>query len=453
VRRNLDLDSTLFAVASGSLPSAVAILKISGPLAFPIAEKIFRPRSPERVFTRRREMWVGEFVSVESEPIDNGMLLSFVAPHSHTGEDTIEIHCHGATAILDRLQAELLKLGARPAERGEFSYRALLHEKLSAADIEALGDVFLAKTPADLAAIYRRKDEGLEREITSIRAHLVRSLAILDTAVDFADEYSEVVPRAVEPIQAAIRECSVVTHRYLSLKEEKAPPRIALVGRPNAGKSSLFNRLLGRYRAIVHAEPGTTRDVVEERIVLGGRTWVLTDTAGVRQHVEGPEAQGIEIGAQYLESASFWILVVDGTKGIGPVETDLLERFGHRPHAVLWNKRDLPEWASPPSTLGAIAFSSLVLGDLDELVRFGEVALKEVEPLVEGPLPSAVACAKLEKVAQTLAAVRQSIDRQTPPEYLAEEIRKITRDLEGVVGEIGIEDVLDRVFGEFCIGK
>jgi len=453
VRRNLDLSSTLFAVASGPLPSAVAIVKISGPEAFPISKKIFDTRSAERVFKRERGMWVGTFHSTDGKRIDDGVLLSFVAPHSHTGEDSVELHCHGATAIVQRLQEELLKLGARPAERGEFSYRALHHGKLSATEIDTLGDLFHAKSAGDLSAIYSRRSEGLELEISSIRNQLIRALAILDTAVDFTDEYSEVVPRSIEPIQVAIHGCSVITQRYLSLKDASSPPRIALVGRPNAGKSSLFNRVLGRYRAIVHAEPGTTRDAVEERIVLGGRPWTLTDTAGVRTEVEGPEAEGIEIGSQFLESSDFWILMVDGTQGIGPVETDLLERHGSRPHAVIWNKRDLPEWKSPPATLGALPFSSVLSEDLGEFIAFFESRLMGISPTVEGPLPTAVACAKLEKVIVQLRQVVKGVEQETPPEYLSEEIRKVLRDLESVVGEVQVDDVLDRVFGEFCIGK
>lgn len=398
-------------------------------------------------------MWFGTFHSSDGDRIDEGLALTFVAPHSHTGEDAVELHCHGAPAIVERLQAELLKWGARPAERGEFSYRALHHGKLSAAEIDTLGDVFHAKGARDLSAIYARRPEGLEREIGAIRADLIRALAILDTAVDFTDEYSDVVPGAVKPIQAAIHASQVITQRYLSLKEAGSPPRIALVGRPNAGKSSLFNRVLGRYRAIVHAEPGTTRDAVEERILLSGRPWTLTDTAGVRSEASGPEAEGIEIGSQFLESADFWVLMVDGSLGMGKVEAELLERHAGKPHAVVWNKRDLPTWSPPPPTLGALEFSSVLSEDLSRFIAFFEDKLSVVHPPPSGPLPTATACAKLEKVQSALAEILVGVERSVPPEILSEGIRKSLRDLESVVGEVQTDEVLDRVFGEFCIGK
>ena len=445
MRRNVDLSSTLFALASGSLPSAVAIVKLSGPDTFSISSKIFRPR-----VERARGIWKGSWFTSEGVFIDEGIVLSFVAPHSHTGEDTIEFHCHGAVAIVRQLQEELLKLGARPAEKGEFSYRAIQHGKVSPGELETLGDLFLARSPEDLSAIYGRRDAGLEKEIEKIRANLIRALAIYDTAVDFSDEYSQVVPRAVEPIQLAIQECSVITQRYDRLKEPQKPPRIALVGRPNAGKSSLFNRVLGRYRAIVHVDPGTTRDVLEETVLLNGRAWTLTDTAGVRAEVQGPEALGIELGTRYLEGAAFWILVVDGTVGLGEVEAELLERHGAKPHLILWNKRDLPEWNLPQATLGAQAFSSVLPEDLDALLSRPEFSKGAVE---QGPLPTAVAVAKLNQVRETLSGLLASMAKETPPEYLSEELRGGLRDLESVIGEVGVEDVLDRVFGEFCIGK
>lgn len=446
-KKNLDVSSTIFALTTGTLPSAVAIVKLSGPDAFAIAAQLFFPS--DNAFGARRGMWLGELRSPAGEHLDDILTLGFKAPHSHTGEDVVELHCHGSRSIISRLSHCLLELGARPAERGEFSYRAHLNGKTSAEELDTLGDVFLAREGGDLSRVYARKDGALATKIESLRQQILRVQAILDTAVDFTEEYSSVVMSALEPINAVIRECSVITHRYSSFKSGSNAPRMALVGRPNAGKSSLFNLLLCRYRAIVHAEPGTTRDVIEEDIEIDGRLWKLVDTAGVRPGTAGAEAQGIELGEEFLASSGFWILVVDGTDGLTPVETHLLERYHTKPHVIAWNKKDLSSWGAPPDTLGAVGVSAQTAEGLDQL----KASLRTALPPETDLLPSSVQNARLERVLEKLGNLRTQLENGAPPEILAEEGRGILSSLELVVGTITTEDVLDRLFADFCIGK
>jgi tRNA modification GTPase len=455
VRRPLDTSETIFALITGPLPTAVGVVRVSGPQAFSIAKKIFKPHQGSD-FRRERAMTLGALEDGEGKKIDEGLALSFVAPHSFSGDDTIEFQCHGSIPVIHRLERVLEGLGARPAERGEFSYRALIAGKLNPERIEELGDLYLAREPADLAAIYRRKEAGLQTQIQALRGNLVRLQAILDTAVDFSDEYARVTHQAEAPLTQVIQGCSSIIQRYESFRAGRATPRLVLAGRPNAGKSSLFNALLCRYRAIVHEEPGTTRDVIEEDIEWEGRRWKLVDTAGVREVGAGAELQGMELGDDYLSVSQFWILVVDGTVGIGAAELSLLDRHGKVPHLIVWNKQDLPHWHPPShgfSSGRTVALSVTTEDNLSRLLEGLREELAKVTFREDGALPTAVQTARLRSVRDCLEELRRELAGEVPPEFLAERNRQVIQQLEEVIGEVDAEEVLDRIFHDFCIGK
>ena len=454
LRKNLNLETTIFALASGALPSAVAIEKISGSAAFEIAAQLFFPHQGEKV-RRERAFRFGELRDLSGQKIDDCLMLSFVGPHSHSGEDSIEFHCHGSESIVRKLEDVLLSLGAVPAGRGEFVYRAYLNGKVTASEMDSLGDVYLAREPADLEKIYSRKDGSLQKKVAELRENLIRTQAILDTAVDFSEEYSSVVSQAKPPLIQTIHECSEIIQRYSVFRGGSSVPRLVIAGRPNAGKSSLFNALLGRYRAIVHEEAGTTRDVIEEDIEVVGRRWKLVDTAGFRQSEEIREKEGIELGENFLSSASFWILVVDGSLGLSPEEEELIRKYGDKPHLIVWNKQDLKEWHVPghQTAKGSlIASLSAKTGEgimgLWNLLE-GELARRDAS----GPLPTSVQSRRLEGALGSMKHLLAKLEANELPEYLAELNREASTSLDSVVGQIGVEDVLDRVFGEFCIGK
>jgi len=453
LRKNLSLEDTIFALTSGALPSAVAVVKMSGPEAFAISEKIFFPHNEK--LSKKRSVWTGILKTRDNQKIDNIVAVTFVGPHSHSGEDTVEFHCHGSVAVVKLLERELLALSARPASRGEFSYRALLNGKQTPTDLENLGDVFKASHSADLEAIYKRKDGGLEREIESFRSKLISLQAVLDTAVDFTDEYSHVVEQAAASVESIIRGCSVVTHRYSRFKNGKSLPKMVLVGSPNAGKSSLFNALLGRYRAIVSAEAGTTRDAIEEQIEILDRPWNVVDTAGFRSTDSAIEKEGIELGTSFLSSASIWILVIDGTVGLKKREVELLQSYRNIPHLVLWNKKDLNGWSAVSTPLSAKVIEGSVLNSFDIESFWCELEnlCRNTQIGETGPIPTAVQAARLETIGAALKELKDSIGLGLPPEILAEKNRSIMVQLENVVGKVEVDDVLGRIFSEFCIGK
>lgn len=455
--RDFDKKDTIFALVSGKLPSAVGVVRLSGPESFEIAKKLFIARNGREI-QKRRELCVGALRDILGKKIDDILLLTFVAPNSLTGEDVIELHCHGSVPIIENVRKVLGELGARAAERGEFSYRAYLNGKMKPSDLEALGDIFLATNAVDLRRIYERRDGSVERFVGSIRTRLLDLQAILDTAVDFSEEYQSVVQRAFKACDESIHECSKAIHRYSSFKDGAIVPRIVITGRSNAGKSSLFNALLGRYRAIVHEHPGTTRDAIEEDIEVASRRWKLVDTAGLRAMVGEVERQGLSLGSDFLGAASLWILVVDGTLGLGTQERELLSQHGTKSHIIVWNKKDLKEWGSPEPDVMIPDPPCLVSAKTGEGIEILWGIIEErLESLESGdddiPMPSRVQVARLERVVATLRELCHECRLDVPPEFLAEKNRMILRQLEYVIGEVTVEDVLDRIFAEFCIGK
>jgi tRNA modification GTPase len=451
-RKFLRFEDTIYARASGSLPCAVAIFRLSGGAVFDFARKYFR--GSQRESLEKRGMYYGALVDASSNEIDSVLLLSFVAPHSFTGQNVIEIQCHGSIAIAEKLESLFLSEGFRPATPGEFSYRAFHFGKLDSDSLEKLGDVFLARSAHDLERVYRRKDHSIENDIHKVREELVRLQAVLDTAVDFSDEYATVTHLAKGPLSRAKELCEGIASRYEAFRLGVQRPRLVLAGRPNAGKSSLFNALLCRYRAIVHSSAGTTRDAIEEDIEFGGRPWKLVDTAGVRSGLSEAERQGIELGAEFLESASYWVLVVDGTLGMSEAEQGLLDQFATIPHTIVWNKSDHADYHPPPGGLSGLVLEVSALNS-EAIKRLNDHLSGKAQPLPEASLalPTSVQAKRLRSAMANLSVLERELDESVPPEVLGERNRMVLQQVNSVIGDVGVEDVLDRVFSEFCIGK
>ena len=473
LRSNTDCSKTIFALASGALPSAIAVVKISGPKAFEVARTLFnsskQPKNhfmdPNGVFQetandlrREREMRLGDLKTLSGELIDSVLMLKFPLPHSHTGEDVVEFHCHGTEPIWRKIHDELIGFGLHPASPGEFSYRAYLNGKLSLPDVETLSDVFVAKEFVDLRAIYLRRDGSIERSILVLREHFLRLLAILDTAVDFSEEYSSVVDHAKEPIHVIIRECSVITQRYSVFRQRgQHCARIVLAGCPNAGKSSVFNALLCRYRSIVNERPGTTRDIIEEDIELGDQLLKLVDTAGMRLEATNIENQGITMGREALSLSKLWILVVDGTVGLKAFDEKLLSEYGNQDHIIIWNKLDMEEWEeAPPNGIGNGVVVNVSAKTGDGISNLWELLGSRFKKNISGgnvPLVSVSQNIILHSVLVKLNQILGDLDNRLPPEIISERCRQTLNGLEGVVGTVDTEEVLSKIFSQFCIGK
>ncbi|MBI1862251.1 MAG: 50S ribosome-binding GTPase, partial [Deltaproteobacteria bacterium] len=431
----------------GTLPSAIAVMRLSGMRAFEIAGKIFSSESGAELL-RVRGMIYGAIRSKGGEVIDRPLLLTFVGPHSFTGEDTIEFQCHGSVAVIGAL-ADLLSVhSARQARPGEFSYRAFLNGKLTTQELVGLGEVYKVREGRDLPRVWSRESDLVVRSIDRLRNHLITLQAILDTAVDFSEEYPAAISQAIEPLNLVIHDCSDLITHYDKVLGGAACPRIVLFGRPNAGKSSLFNALLGRYRAIVHSDPGTTRDVIEHEIWVEKRPWMLADTAGLRE-IPGSEAEseGIELAKASLAGASVRVLVVDGTCEDAPTPQSLREA-----DLLVISKSDAERWKNRFHGQG-IPSSARTGEGLDVLWGALQKICKRTTDEGTQPLLSSVQASKLRIALAELEALRSDVSNTIPPEYLSERGRRCGFLIDAVATPISQEEVFDLIFSEFCIGK
>lgn len=449
-RELVDTRDTIFSLASGKLPSAVAIIRVSGAASFEIANKLISLPSYKPI-GRQRGMFYGSAIDSNACAFDTVLLLTFVGSQSFTGEDSIEIQCHGSVAVVEKIERLLVINSARPAKRGEFSYRAFLNGSISSEALVDLSGVFKAPDETALNRVIEKADGILQKKLDGLRQHLMTLQAILDTAIDFSEEYPSVVSQAVEPLSLVIRECSALISQFERVFSGVSGRKVVLFGEPNAGKSSLFNVLLGRYRSIVHGDPGTTRDFIEQNIMIAGVPWKLVDTAGIRQTNLGDAEQiGVELAEENISSADVRVLVIDGSRQADLAEG--LSAVSRRPNLTVFTKSDLCT-GKPVSAIRGVRVSSVTGEGLEGLwSQITELCCANRIDQSE-PLLNAVQLARLKQVIVELDSLAAALHIGTAPEYLSEQCRRIIMMLVAVTGEIEQEEVFGLIFSEFCIGK
>jgi tRNA modification GTPase len=450
---------TIFALSSGRPPAAIAVIRISGLRAgFALERTIGRVPEPRRAtLARVRDPASGEV-------IDEGLALWFPAPNSETGEDIAELQVHGGRAVIAAVLAALGKLeGLRPAEAGEFTRRAFENGRMDLTAVEGLGDLVAAETEAQRRQAFRHLKGLLGERAESWRQRLIEALALVEAAIDFSDE--EDVPKSamaqalerIGPLADEIARAGAGQGERL-----REGLRVAIAGPPNAGKSTLFNRLARREAAIVSPFPGTTRDVLELHLDLGGYPVTVLDTAGIREASDPVEREGVRRASEQAAGADFVLWVLDAT-AVGP-ET-IAE--GVRSVTVLggpalWfvvNKMDLVPGPDRPRVesqfgreLTVHLLSSRTAQGIDELVnaisRHAEGFFTAEPALVTRQRQRAL-------LTETVTALRgaQSAAQEGREEIVAEHLRLATRALGKLLGRVDVEDLLDVIFRDFCIGK
>ncbi|MGE5548151.1 MAG: tRNA uridine-5-carboxymethylaminomethyl(34) synthesis GTPase MnmE [Solirubrobacterales bacterium] len=436
-------DDTIFALASAPGRAGVAVFRLSGPQAGAALSALSgRPLPEPRRAVRARLAWGGEV-------IDDGLALWFPGPASFTGEDVVELHTHGGRAVAQALADALLALGLRPAEAGEFSKRAFLHGKLDLTRAEAIADLVDAETAAQRRQALRQMGGALAALVDGWRADLVRALALMEAVIDFSDE--GIPDSVVGQVDAIVGRLASAMRAHLADGRRGERLRdgvhIAIIGAPNTGKSSLLNRIAGRDAAIVSASAGTTRDVIEVHLDLHGWPVVLADTAGLREAGGEIEAEGIRRALARAEAADLRLAVFDGTA----VPDAATRRMIDDRTLVVLNKADLA--ASTAETVDdrpALAVSARTGEGIDALLARleAEVAAR----FAVGEAPALTRARHRAAVEECVAA----LDRFAPEaevELAAEDLRLAARALGRITGRVDVEEVLDVVFGEFCIGK
>lgn len=439
---------TIVALSSGAVPSGVAVIRVSGPEARNAVLAMTGREPPSPGSFQLRSFRDGD------DLIDRGLLLWFEGPHSFTGEDVAEFHTHGGRAVVDGLLAGLTKLaGVRFATAGEFSKQALLNGRLDLTAVEGLGDLIAAQTEMQRRQALDQLGGNLERLYEGWRQHLLRSLAHVEAEIDFSDE--DLPPDLAASVLSKIEilERAIESHLADGNLGERLRDgfRVALYGPPNAGKSSLLNRLAGRDVAIVSDKPGTTRDFIEVHLNLRGVPVTLVDTAGIRSVQEEVERLGVKRGLDQIKVADLRVLVIDA---VLPERTIPVSE-GSRPDLVVLNKGDLledgdvrPSLLDPPSMVISVKEDT---GIDDLLDHVGKTILKRLEGR-SAEVPTRLRHREsLDRCCAALSRVHAA-----PPSELAlvaEEIRTAAAALGEITGRVGVEDMLDIVFLDFCIGK
>lgn len=440
---------TIAAIATPPGEGALAVIRISGIKALDVADMVFRGKAmPSR--TEERRVLFGAIINSNGETVDEVLLTTFRNPRSYTGEDLVEISGHGGPVVSSRVLAAVLSAGARMARPGEFTERAFLNGKLDLTRAEAVMDLIGAQTERAAKAATGQLEGRLGAAINALRAEILEAVAHLEAFIDFPEEgidpeSGEVLRRRMESIESRLVSLLATANEGRLLREGIT---LALCGAPNAGKSSLLNRLLGFDRSIVSETAGTTRDTIEERASLGGYPFRMIDTAGLRETDDAVEREGVERARRAAGDADLLLHLVDASAQKGPVAPLFPDEL------MVFNKVDLVKDRSALSAGITISchtgegIESLVAAILTKVT--GRNA-SEAAPDVTAINTRHRDC--LRKAQGHLAAAIALLESGEPPELVAVELRSALGDVGEIVGEAGTEEILGKIFSSFCIGK
>lgn len=446
------MTDTIFALATAAGRAAVAVVRISGPRSHDLVTALCgRPPAPRQAAVRK--------LRHDGVVIDEALVLRFEGPASYTGEDSAEFHVHGGRAVVEALLKALAELGARLAEPGEFTRRAFENGKLDLAQAEGVADLIDAETEAQRRQALGQVGGALSQRYDRWRDLLVQALAMLEAAVDFPDEDlpEEVAERARPGLRQLSAELDAALSDVSRGRRVRDGFRIALVGAPNAGKSTLLNGLVERDAAIVTDVAGTTRDVIEVALVLDGYKVLLADTAGLRETSDVIEAEGVRRAKAWADDADLRLWVVDGFH---------VKQAEHRPDTIragdwlILNKADIADAANLAAAADQWAGRGLSVLRLTGKSEEGAGALRNAlashvaEALSGAEFPAATRLRHAERLAEAKGYLERALsDVGLEVELAAEDVRLAARALEKISGRIDPEDVLGRVFSTFCIGK
>ena len=455
------------AIATGGNPTAIGIVRVSGEGCFALCEKMFRAVNGRPFADQEtRKMVYGEMLDSQGRVIDQGLAVRFPGPNSYTGEDSAEFHCHGSPVVLRELLAALFAAGARQAKAGEFTKRAFLNGRLDLTQAEAVVDLIDAETAAAARNAAAQLDGGLRRVLEPIQDALLDVTSRFYAVVDYPDEdIEDVRPEQIaEALQAADDRLTALLATCQRGQVLKSGVRTAIVGRPNAGKSSLLNALAGYDRAIVTDVPGTTRDTVEESVLCGGVLLRLIDTAGIRDTEDIVEQLGVERSRQALRTAGLAIVLLDGTAEITQEDLDILALAQNCPRLIVaMSKSDLlPAGHGPVFQTGGnsrrpdafVTLSSVAPGGLHSL----ESAVAPLYPAGEsGDAGSLLTDQRQEEAARRARdAVRRAkgaLESGLTPDTVLTDAEEALDALGELTGRTARDEIVSRIFSRFCVGK
>ena len=456
-------DDTIAAIATPNGLGGIGIIKVSGPRCSEIAARIFRPRKVPLPL-KSHCLHYGEIVDPDGHHAVDEVLLSFMAkPSSYAGEDVVEINCHGGPLVLKEILEIVLRTGARLAEPGEFTRRAFINGRMDLTQAEAVVDLIESNSSASLKLASSQLKGTLSQEMNALKEGFLDMLTLLEAAIDFPEEDLELVSssKLISQADFLISRVEKLTNSYAEGRFYREGVSIIIAGKPNVGKSSLFNVLLEEERTIVTPLPGTTRDFVEEILVVDGIPLKIVDTAGLRYPADRIEEEGVRITQDKLDRADLVLMVIDNSSELDEQDERLLSSLTGEKVVVVLNKMDLPGKVSIDKIKELLPASRIV--STSALCKTGFEKLKEVvvsslvthtrhqpsSPLVSNLRHKLV----LEKILTLAQGAREGLQKSIPPEFVAADLQAALHHLGEITGQTTSEDVLEQIFSRFCVGK
>ena len=455
------LHDTIAAIATPLGEGGLAVLRLSGPQALSIADQCFIPVGKSSLKPTAAPTHTVQYGRIErdGEVVDEVLVAVMRAPRTFTREDVVEITCHGGLLPAKMILDLLLENGARMAEPGEFTKRAFLNGRIDLAQAEAVADLIHARTELAMSAANEQLAGKLSQRIEALRDDLVKTLAHIEAHIDFPDE--DIAPDTKEQLLNRLERAVAFMDTLLRTANEgqilRRGVRTAIIGRPNAGKSSLLNQLLGHDRAIVSAMPGTTRDTIEETANIRGLPVVFIDTAGLREAGDELEAEGIRRSRESLAKAELILHVLDGAEPLTTADESLLQEFEGKKRILVRNKSDQPNRLNLPekfplTTVDVSCTTGAGMEPLKDAIKeclwSGEIKAEMLQVMINSRHQEALKRAR-EATLRTIDALRSGLTLELP----AMELRIAANAVGEIVGKTSTEDLLDSIFSQFCIGK
>lgn len=457
---------TIVAIASAMTNSGIGIIRISGEDAFDVIDKIYRSQKGNKLLSQCKSHTIHYgHIYDEDEIIDEVMVLLMRAPNSYTREDTVEIDCHGGTLVMRRILEVVLKNGARPAEPGEFTKRAFLNGRIDLSQAESVMDVISSKNDFALKSSMQQLNGALTGKIKEIRGKIIHEIAFIESALDdpehiSIDGYGENLLIIIEKLMQKMNQMIASSENGSLLKEGI---NTVIVGKPNAGKSSLLNALVGRERAIVTDIAGTTRDVLEEQINLNGITLNIMDTAGIRSTEDVVEKIGVDKALSLVDKADFIIYVVDTSTALDENDEKIIDAIREKKAIILLNKSDLIQVTGEDEIkeklsgadhkmIAISAKENLGIDVLEETITemffHGTISFNDEVYITNIRHKNA-----LIQAVESLKLVKQSVENGMPEDFYSIDLMNAYEELGTIIGEAVEDDLVNEIFSKFCMGK
>ena len=467
---------TIAAISTGMTDSGIGIVRMTGPDAFLIIDQVYQARHPKKLSSQESHTIHYGFITDRGEILDEVLVMLMRGPYTYTGEDTVEINCHGGVYVVRRVLETLLRSGARPAQPGEFTKRAFLNGKLDLSQAEAVGDLITSQNEYALQSSISQLKGSLKKKINDIRNKIIYHTAFIESALDdpehiSVEHYGEELHTAVDGL---LGEIGQLLDTYDNGKIITEGIQTVILGKPNVGKSSLLNVLTGEERAIVTDIAGTTRDVLEEHINLRGITLKVLDTAGIRQTEDVVEKMGVEKAKAYAEKADLLVCVIDASSHLDENDLDILRMLDGKPSVILLNKSDLDTkikgkdikealYAINPAKYRENALDKLSIIEISAKENLG---IDRFEGIIENLffagklafnneiyITNARHKAALESACHSLRKVNESIKAGMPEDFYSIDLMDAYEALGSITGETVGEDLINEIFSKFCMGK